>query len=98
MKSSVAVKLRRLTTHQQGNTPTHLRCPLRPLSQFAHSFQGRYGAYPGDKGVEIGVRHFAEIFLARHGRLELAAVAADPLRERPLDVRIAESADALRRV
>ena len=45
-----------------ANWPSRAR-----LTQFAHSFQGRYGAYPGDKGVEIGVRHFAEIFLARHG-------------------------------
>jgi hypothetical protein len=34
------------------------------------SFQGRYGANPRDKGVKIEVRHFAEIFLARHGELE----------------------------
>src|SRR5229473_510417 len=43
------------------------------------SFQRRDGPHPGDESVEIGVRHLGEIFLARHRRLELAAVAPDAL-------------------
>jgi hypothetical protein len=81
--------------------PGRARQPTRPGSSRRRSptsFQGRYGADPRDKGVKIDVRHLAEIFLARHGELELAAIAADPLRECPLNVRIADGADALRRV
>src|SRR5262245_17666425 len=64
----------------------------------AASLDWRNGAHPGDDSVDVVVGHLAEIDLARHRQLERAAVAADALRQRALDLRVAPRADARRLV
>src|SRR5262245_13804369 len=58
------------------------------------SLQRRQRAHPGDERVEIRLGELAEVDVARHRRLEGAAVASDPLRERALDLVVAPLADA----
>ena len=64
----------------------------------AASLDRRDGAHPGNDGVDVPVGHFAEIDLARHRQLERAAVAADTMRQRTLDLRVGPGADARRLV
>src|SRR5262245_37365131 len=56
----------------------------------------RDGAHPGDDGLDVVVSQLAEIDLARHRQLERAAIAADALGERALDLRVGPGADARR--
>src|SRR5262245_2569022 len=58
------------------------------------SLQRRQRAHPGDERVEIRLGELAEVDVARHRRLEGAAVASDPLRERALGLLVARLAGA----
>src|SRR5262249_14847537 len=65
------------------------RCCRQP-----YLFQRRQRAQPHDQRAEIVLSHFAEVDVARHRRLEGAAVAADSFDKCLLDLGIVPAADA----